>query len=80
MIMFNHTRINSIPISVYWHRFFQLTTTEPKSIDESYGMFRNNFFSTDSKEEARNPQEGEDAEYSNILCKMRFGGATKKKK
>ncbi|KAF4392418.1 hypothetical protein G4B88_005377 [Cannabis sativa] len=33
----------------------------------------------DSKEEARNPQEGEEAEYSNILCKMRFGGATKKK-
>ncbi|KAF4386434.1 hypothetical protein G4B88_020254 [Cannabis sativa] len=38
---------NSIPISMYWHRFFQLTTTEPKSVDESYGMFRNNFFSTE---------------------------------
>ncbi|KAF4395489.1 hypothetical protein G4B88_010953 [Cannabis sativa] len=69
MILFNHSRINSISISVYWHRFFQLTTTEPKSVDESYGMFRNNYFNTDSKEEARNPQEGEEAEYSNILCK-----------
>ncbi|KAF4380753.1 hypothetical protein F8388_017107 [Cannabis sativa] len=47
MILFNHSRINSIPISVYWHRFFQLTTTEPKSVDESYGMFRNNYFNTD---------------------------------
>ncbi|KAF4355490.1 hypothetical protein F8388_015244, partial [Cannabis sativa] len=31
------------------------------------------------KEEARNPQEGEEAEYSNILCKDEFDGATKKK-
>ncbi|KAF4367774.1 hypothetical protein G4B88_011075 [Cannabis sativa] len=85
-----HKIFNSIPISVYWHRFFQLTTTEPKSVDESYGMFRNNFsapkidtqgllIANDSKEEARIRQEGEEAEYSNILCKIRFGGATKKK-